>query len=132
MAMFISGLRASACYGLAIGRFHRKKYEATARLLEKARRFDPGYEESELYHSYLGRSYVALARYTVAAEHLERAYDLFRSQSKPFSRIMERREFLDMLSAFSDVLKKIGQLDPAVDVSREGEEFLKRATGSSV
>ncbi len=35
-------------------------------------------------------------------------------------------------TAFSDVLKKIGQLDRAVDVSREGEEFLKRATGSSV
>ena len=130
---FFSGLIASGLYGLAIGRFHRKRYENVVRLLEKACKLDPSYDESELYHSYLGRSYLAVGRYMVALRILSRAYELFSKRKAFLQGDFEHREFVNTLVAFGDVLQKVDQLDRAREIASEAQEYMnavKKTTGA--
>lgn len=128
---FFSGLRASGLYGLAVGRFGKRKYADAARLLEKAYKLDPGYDESEIYHSYLGRSYLALGQYNEALDQLSRACQMFRGRARSLQKGFEQQQFLATLNALSDVLQKVGQLDRAREIAREAEEYTKlRASGS--
>ena len=131
--IFFAGLRASGLYGLAIGRFHRRRYEDVVRLLEKACQLDPSYDESELYHSYLGRSYLALGRYKDALRLLSRSYELFSKRRASLQGDFEHREFVNTLAAFGDVLQKVDQLDRAREVAREAQEYaegVKKTTGT--
>jgi len=104
-------------------RFHQKKYIDAVRLFKKVCQLDPRSERKELELSYLGRSYLALGRYNDALEYLSKAYESFRERSRHLQRDFERREYLEYLQAFSDILEKVGQSDRARAVSREAEEY---------
>lgn len=126
----LTRLRASFLYGRALMRFHQKKYHDAARLFEKVQLLDNDPERKELELAYLGRCLLALEQYNEALDYLSRAYEPFRKRSKALKSDFERREFLDTLNAFSDVLKKVGQMDRAREIAREAEEYTKlRASG---
>jgi tetratricopeptide (TPR) repeat protein len=90
-------------YGRAVMRFYQKRYEDTARLLEKACKLDPNDERKELTYSYLGRSYLALKRYDDALEIMSQAYELFRKRSQSIKDESERSEFIQFIRAFVDL-----------------------------
>jgi tetratricopeptide (TPR) repeat protein len=110
-------------YGRAVMRFYQKRYEDTARLLEKARKLDPNDERKEFSYSYLGRSYMALERYDDALEIMSLAYELFRKRSQSIEDESERSEFIQFIKAFVDLLCKVGQPERAQKVEREVEDI---------
>lgn len=126
----LTRLRASFLYGRALMRFNQKKYQDAVRLFEKVHLLDGDPERKELELAYLGRCLLALGRYNEALDYLSRAYEPFQKRSKTLKNDFERREFFDTLSAFSEVLQKVGQLDRAREIAREAEEYTKlRASG---
>ena len=116
--------RASFLYGRALRRFYQKNYLDAARLLQKVCELDPHHERNELYHSYLGRSYLSLGRYDDALQVLCRAYEPFRKRSQQLDTDFGRQEYVDTLNALSDVLHKVGQSSRAREVAHEAEEYL--------
>jgi len=117
--------RAAALYGKALARFHQRRYKNAAHILEKVCRLDPDNERKELQFSYLGRCYLALGRYEESLQQLSCAYESFTERSQSLQRDFDRREFLDFLNAYSDALKRVGQLDRAREVAREAEKYIK-------
>lgn len=125
MALF-AGLRAACLYGRALARFHQRRYQEAVRLLEKVCQLDPNHERNDLYHAYLGRSYLALGQHDDALKYLSHAYNPFCKRSHLLREGGEKREFVEFLTAFSTVLGKVGQRDRAQEVKHQAEEFLAR------
>ncbi len=125
MALF-AGVRAACLYGRALVRFHQRRYQEAVRLLEKVCQLDPHHERNDLYHAYLGRSYLALGQHADALKHLSHAYDSFCKRSHLLREDGEKREFAEFLTAFSSVLGQVGQRDRAQEVKHKVEEFLAR------
>lgn len=123
MTLF-AGLRAACLYGRALARFHQRRYQEAVRLLKKVCQLDPYHERNDLYQAYLGRSYLALGRYEDALKQLSYAYDPFCRRSHLLKEDMEKREFVEFLTAFSTVLEKVGQRERAQEVKHKVEEFL--------
>ncbi|MBI2877964.1 MAG: tetratricopeptide repeat protein [Candidatus Tectomicrobia bacterium] len=122
MSLF-AGWRAAYLYGRAVARFYQQRYEEAAHLLEKVCKLDPEHERKELYYSYLGRSYLALGQYSKALDFLSHAYEPFCKRSHTLENEFERREFVEFITAFSDVLRRVGQADYAQEVSRKAKEY---------
>lgn len=116
------GLRASFFFGRAMGRFYRKKYEEAARLLEKVHHLDP---ETGDPFCHLGQCYLALGKYDLALKLLSQAYDSNSQRRYIPKSDYERRDFVQFLNAYGEVLQKAGQLDRAREVAREAEEYVK-------
>jgi tetratricopeptide (TPR) repeat protein len=123
MALF-AGLRAACLYGRALTRFHQRRYQEAVRLLEKVCQLDPYHERNDLYHAYLGRSYLALDQHDDALKHLSRSYDPFCERSHLLREDGEKREFVEFLIAFSNALGKVGQRERAQEVKHKAEKFL--------
>lgn len=107
-----------------MGRFHQKRYEDAARLLEKVHRLDP--EKGDPF-CFLGQCYLFLDKHDRALELLSQAYDSFSRKGYIPKSDYERRDLVQFLKAFSGALQKVGQLDRAREVAREAQEYL---TGS--
>lgn len=126
----LTRLRASFLYGRALMRFHQKKYNDAVRLFEKVYMLDSQCDRKELELAYLGRCLLALGRYNEALDYLSRAYEPFRNRSKALKSDFEQREFLDTLNAFSEVLRKMGQVDRAQKIDHEAEEYMTTRKGA--
>jgi tetratricopeptide (TPR) repeat protein len=119
---FFGVYKAASLHGVAAARFYQKRYNDAARLFEQICKLDPEHERIEVSFSYLGRCYLYLGRYDEAEDILSRAYELFRRRNQSPDGKFYRREYVSFLIAFSNVLKKNGQLDRALEIDREAEE----------
>ncbi len=114
-------------------RFYQKRYDEAARHLEKVYKLDPTFEESNLFHSCLGRTYLALGRHMDALNHLSRAYELFHKRIDFLKEDTEQQEFLDTLNAFTHVLRITDHAEHAQAIAHEAAEYsmrLKKTSGS--
>ncbi len=112
-------IRASYLYGQALMQFHQKRYNESARLLEKVCRLDKKNKQRELFFMYLGRSYLALGRNDEALNWLSNAYEIFKGKFQSSNIDLEIKEYMELLCAFRDVLEKVGHEDRANEVDND-------------
>jgi len=113
-----AGIRSGGVYGKAFARFYQGRYDDAAVLLERADALDADSERLYFSHSLRGRCYRALGRYKEALEYLSRAYEPYCRQRDALDSEFSKREFVEYLSAFSDVLLRTGHVDRADEVAR--------------
>ena len=113
--------------GRALGHFYRGRYAEAAILFEKACELDPEGKgvRIERIHASLGRCYLALGRYKEALEYLSRAYDPYWASARALTKDYDRREFIEFLAAFSDVLLRTGQVDRAEEIAQQASQYRK-------
>ena len=122
MALF-AGIRAAMLYGKAMARFHQARFADAANLLERNLTLDPWQDRKELVYAYLGQCYLALGRDTEAVDLLSKAYEPLNLRSVGLSKIFERQEFLQFLSALSRALRRTGQLERAQHITEQEERW---------
>ena len=120
-------MRAGGVFGRALGRFYRRRYEEAAVLFERAEQLDPDTDRVHFNHAFRGRCYRALGRYKEALELLSRAYEPYCdcAQRESFN-TPTKRDFVDFLSAYSDVLLRTGKVDRAEEVARQASDQRRR------
>jgi len=119
-----AGLRAGAAHGKATARFLQRKYEEATILFETADQLDPDAARVHFCHVSRGRCYRALGRYHEALEFLSRAYEPFVRDTPETE--YAKREFVDFLEAFSDVLLRTGHVDRARHVAQRANDARRR------
>jgi len=114
--------------GRALGHFYRGRYAEAAILFEKACELDPEGKgvRIERLHASLGCCYRALGRYQEALEYLSRAYAPWWKQRQALKSDFEKREFIEFLAAFSDVLLRTGQVERAEEIAEQARECRNR------
>ena len=119
-------MRAGGVYGKALGRFYRQRYDEAAVLFERAEQLDPDHARVHFNHALRGRCYRALGRYKEALELLS-AYEPYCdcAQRESFN-TYTKRDFVDFLTAFSDVLLRTGRVDRAEEVARQARDQRRR------
>jgi tetratricopeptide (TPR) repeat protein len=118
-------VRGAAACGKAIARFNQGAYADSAKLFEKGLRLDPDMERKEVVYSYLGQCYLALGRNEEAVGILSRAYEPYNRRSGTLTDDFQQREFLQLLNALSQALKRVGQVDRSQEITRQAEEYLR-------
>jgi len=118
--------RAAGVYGRALARFYQRRYAEAALLFERAEELNPDTDRFHVAHALRGRCYRALGRDKEALECLSRAYEPYLGQREALDSDYSRREFVEFLSAFSDVLLRTGQVDRAEEVARQASDERRR------
>jgi tetratricopeptide (TPR) repeat protein len=121
-----AGVRAGGVYGRALARFYRRKYDEAALLFERAEQLDPDTDRLHFNHALRGRCYRALGQYGPALHYLSRAYEPYCAQREALHSDYSKREFIEFLSAFSDVLLRTGQVERAEDIARQRSDARRR------
>jgi tetratricopeptide (TPR) repeat protein len=126
---WLTRTRAGGMVGRALGHFYRGRYAEAAILFEKACELDPEGKgvRIERLHASLGCCYRALGRFKEALEYLSRAYEPYWKQRAALKRPNDKREFIEFLTAFSDVLLRAGEVERAEEIAQQAREYQQRA-----